>query len=277
MQSMPFPQPRPPAYFFLYDRFLGLEPPFPLLFCLSSPLVYLLCTYVIWPGMRGFVQAHRPLFISLRTMHNLLLFLYSGVCCVTAGKFMYDHGELHLVEKGFEPMLCNENMPDWMWALSLSFVASKAYEALDTAFLVWLRPEGSTKGLSFLHVYHHATTFWLFLMVSNFTSTAKQGMLFNGFVHTLMYAHYAFPFPKPLVPLITLAQIIQLVFVTWVWTVTPLRCSQHASFIQDHPLEFATCYAMVPVYLIFFIHFFVKRFVLGGGKHSRGSNTPKTE
>ena len=50
-------------------------------------------------------------------------------------------------------------------------------------------------------------------------------------------------------PLITVSQILQLAFVTWVWTVTPLRCPLHGAFIQQHFWEFITSYLMVPVYL----------------------------
>jgi hypothetical protein len=40
--------------------------------------------------------------------------------------------------------------------------------------------------LDFLHLYHHATTFALFLIVMNFPGTEKFGMILNGFVHTIM-------------------------------------------------------------------------------------------
>eukprot|EP00669_Euglena_mutabilis_P007755 TRINITY_DN2976_c0_g1_i1.p1 TRINITY_DN2976_c0_g1~~TRINITY_DN2976_c0_g1_i1.p1 ORF type:complete len:281 (+),score=84.02 TRINITY_DN2976_c0_g1_i1:28-843(+) len=268
------PRPHPPSkYFFLYDDFLGYKAPIPLVFCLGTAVAYLLGTYAVWPAMRPLVQQHRSIFTALRKLHNVALCLYSLFCCTTCAGFMYSRGQLDILSKGFEPMLCSEDMPDWLWSLNLTFVVSKLYEGLDTAFIVWFKTDSSKKDLSFLHVYHHATTFWLFLLVSNFASTAKMGLLLNGLVHFFMYAHYAFAFPKPLVPLITLSQIMQLAFVTWVWTVTPLRCPVHSGFIRDHFWEFITSYLMVPVYLVFFVHFFVKRFLFGGGKRSHGTKS----
>ncbi len=264
-------QPQAPnTWYYLYDSFYGLRHPLPLLLSLGTSATYLLLVYVIWPAMRGFAQANVGTFSALRKMHNIFLFLYSAICFGTTFLYMLNNGEFNVFgEKGLEPMLCNE-IPEWLWLLNVTFVFSKIYEWLDTAFLVWMKRDAS-KDLSFLHVYHHATTFWLFLNVSNMASTVKQGMLFNGFVHTLMYAHYAWPFPKPLVPLITISQIFQLIFVTWVWGATPSRCPAYAAFPEKYPFEFWTNYAFAPVYLIFFVHFFAKRFLFGGGKKSRRS------
>ena len=47
--------------------------------------------------------------------------------------------------------------------------------------LIWQR-----RSLDFLHTYHHATTFCLFLAVMNFPGAEKCGMLLNGFVHLIM-------------------------------------------------------------------------------------------
>ena len=47
--------------------------------------------------------------------------------------------------------------------------------------LVW---HGRRK--DFLHMYHHATTFALFLLVMNFPGAEKCGMLLNGAVHFIM-------------------------------------------------------------------------------------------
>jgi hypothetical protein len=143
--------------------------------------------------------------------------------------------------------------------LNFFFTISKIYEWGDTFFVVWLSPRGAN---SFLHIYHHATTFWLFLLVSDLPGPLRMGLLLNGFVHTLMYAHYAWPFPKPLVPLITLSQIAQLGAVTYLWTITPASCTRFASFQETYFWEFLTPYGMVPVYLIFFVHFFIQRFFL---------------
>jgi len=44
----------------------------------------------------------------------------------------------------------SEDMPDWLWSLNLTFVVSKLYEGLDTAFIVWFKTDSSKKDLSFL-------------------------------------------------------------------------------------------------------------------------------
>ena len=130
-------------------------------------------------------------------------------------------------------------------------------------------PEVARSRAQFLHLYHHATTFWLFCFVMNMPGPEKFGLLLNGGVHTLMYSHYWRAWPKALVPLITIAQIFQLGFVTYSWTISPGTCASapFATAPSELPLAFATPYAMVPVYLYFFLVFFAKRFLgIGGGK-----------
>lgn len=138
--------------------------------------------------------------------------------------------------------------------MSLAFTASKLWEWADT--LVMLERGDSLRKIGVLHLYHHATTFLLFLIVGNFAGAEKAGMLLNGFVHTLMYAHYAWRLPKVVRPLITAAQVVQLAGVTWLWHATPALCPAYARFHRDHPVEFAIPYALVPVYLALFLHFF---------------------
>jgi hypothetical protein len=272
-----------PNYLFTYDNFLGYRHPIPLILMVAIGASYLVLVYRIWPLIRPLATSHRGVFQQLRKFHNIFLFLYSAVCCFGSLGFMYVHGELNIFDPAtltfdFTPMICNENLPQWIWLLNLSFVLSKIYEWLDTAFLVWMKRDAS-KDLSFLHVYHHATTFWLFLNVSNFKAQCKIGMVVNGFVHTLMYAHYAWPFPKPIVPLITAAQILQLIFVTWVWNIIPVRCPLHKDFMTTYFWEWITNFLFVPVYLIFFVKYFVGRFIFGrhssSGKGAR-SGKPAT-
>ncbi len=96
----------------------------------------------------------------------------------------------------------------------------------------------------------------------------KFGLLLNGGVHTMMYSHYWKPWPKSLVPLITIAQICQLSFVTYAWAINPGACAT-AAFAPapaELPLAYVTPYAMVPVYLYFFLVFFAKRFLGLGSK-----------
>ena len=191
-----------------------------------------------------------------RSRHNLVLFLYSGACCGATAMALVSSRALF----SWTRLLCEPVAGTWLRPLSVTFVISKLWEWGDTFFLVTL----GSRPPEFLHKYHHATTFWLFCLVINLPGPEKFGLLLNGGVHTLMYAHYWRPFPKPLVPLITVLQIVQLATVTYAWHVSPHVCpaAAFADAPRAHRLEVLTPYLMVPVYLFFFVVFFVKRFLL---------------
>jgi hypothetical protein len=169
------------------------------------------------------------------------------------------------------------------------FIASKVIEWLDTAFIVWLkndnarailaeakgkplvvsspiakatpRTSGGDSDISFLHAYHHASTLLAFLLVTSLDGAIKTGPLLNGFVHFLMYAHFARPAPRALVPFITIAQILQFWFVIYLWIAAGATCPSFAQFKADHPLEFATPFLFTPVFLFFFLRYFWRRWV----------------
>jgi hypothetical protein len=191
-----------------------------------------------------------------RDVHNLLLCLYSCLCCFSTAFYLHERGQLF----DWHALLCDPVEGTWLRPLSVTFTLSKLVEWIDTAFIIWLgrNPPG------FLHKYHHATTFWLFCIVPNLPGPEKLGLLLNGFVHTLMYSHYFKAWPKHLVPAITILQIAQLSVVTYAWTVSPAQCpdATFAAAPSEHFLEYMTPYAMVPVFLWLFILFFVRRFVL---------------
>mmetsp|Transcript_17929 Transcript_17929/g.25299 ORF Transcript_17929/g.25299 Transcript_17929/m.25299 type:complete len:278 (+) Transcript_17929:74-907(+) len=192
---------------------------------------------------------------SFRNIHNLILCVYSGICCFSTFQYMWNNGEFSDTEAFF----CTPLEGTRLRPLSVTFTLSKIVEWIDTAFIIWLgrSPPG------FLHVYHHATTFWLFCITVNLPASEKCGMLLNGFVHMLMYSHYWRPWPKPLVPFITISQIVQLAFVTYAWSITPGMCPNSYGDAQTtNRLEFLTPYSMVPVFLWLFVLFFVKRFIL---------------
>lgn len=135
--------------------------------------------------------------------------------------------------------------------------------------------------LNFLHLYHHATTFVLYLMMMNLPGMMKNGILLNSFVHTLMYLHYARPLPMPF--LITITQIVQLGFGTWIWYLgfhPETGCPAHKNFIKNHWLDYLSPWSMAPVYLGFFIKFFIQRFIikaLFGGKGNKKNEARKEE
>ena len=234
----------------------------PALIMVSSALVYyFVLVPFVFPATKPIDEASVKIRKRLRDAHNLMLCLYSGFCCFSTAYFLREQ------LSDWTSLLCEPVEGTWLRPLSVTFTLSKIVEWIDTAFIIWLgrSPPG------FLHKYHHATTFWLFCIVPNLPGPEKFGMLLNGFVHFLMYSHYYRSWPKPLVPMITVLQILQLSLVTYAWTVTPTVCSEatFASAPTDHPLEFWTPYAMVPVFLWLFIVFFVKRFVLHKPKSAK--------
>lgn len=154
-------------------------------------------------------------------------------------------------------------VPAWLRLVSLSFTLSKIDEWVDTVVL--FARGGTLHTIGFLHTWHHATTFLLFALVTNYPGTERFGMLLNGFVHTLMYYHFAYRLPLWARPLITAAQIVQLIIVTVIWSVIPFNnggCSGlYASFALDNPVTYAVPYALVPVYLLFFLRFYYLQYI----------------
>eukprot|EP00461_Guttulinopsis_vulgaris_P000695 UN00695 len=186
--------------------------------------------------------------------HYALLCLYSLIACVGTAYLMFSRGEFTDLNGFF----CNE-VPDWYRLLSISFMFSKYWEWIDTAILVW---NGKTlQQIGFLHFYHHMTTVFLFLFTMNFPGTDKIGLLLNGFVHTLMYYHYAFRLPKAFRPLITIAQIIQLFLGTLSHHINITTCKAYSGYIEAFPLEYSIPYLFVPVYLAFFVRFFWQTYI----------------
>lgn len=240
--------------------------PWPAVLMVSSALFYWFCLVkFIYPMTRPTTDQSRARTERMRDAHNIALFVFSAFSCLSTTWWLWAEGQLF----DWTALLCTPVEGTWLRALSVAFTISKIYEMGDTAFIVWLgkRPP------EFLHLYHHATTFWLFCHVMCMPGAEKFGLIMNGGVHTLMYSHYWRSWPKPYVPLITLLQIAQLITVTYTWGANPSACpaASFASAPSEHPLAFVTPYAMVPVYLVFFIIFFVKRFVLGSRKKAKRS------
>jgi len=246
-------------FWFLLESFEGYTGyTVPTSIAIGSAFVYLFLIYVLAPATAPLI-GNGFLFKLIQKIHNWLLVLYSGFVCSVTAYWMTVNDEWNM-----QSMLCKP-IPEWLWWLHLTFVFSKLYEWFDSVLLVWKNPKNPK--LIFLHVYHHATTFWLFLHVSAMASTIKMGMLLNGGVHFLMYLHYAECYPKKLAPMITLLQMAQLGFVTYVWWITPFRCGGTlADFPTRYPIDYAMPNVFVPVYLFFFIRFFFQRFVSKGGK-----------
>ena len=238
-----------------HDTIVHAPHPWPLALGLGSCVLYVLLV-ALWPRKQQTVCGSAK---NHGVLHHIALFFFSLMTFCLTFYYMILSGDIF----SFTSFLCTP-IPGWLRLLSLSFTVSKVWEWGDT--LVMLEKGDSLHKIGFLHLYHHCTTFLLFLCTANFPGADKSGMLFNAFVHTLMYAHFAWRLPKPLRPLITGAQILQLGFVTWFWGLTPSTCPELASFPSAYPVEFWIPYALVPVYLAFFLKFFVGSYIIRSRK-----------
>jgi elongation of very long chain fatty acids protein 4 len=69
------------------------------------------------------------------------------------------------------------------------FYFSKVIEMLDTVFFIC---KGNYRQLSFLHIHHHSTIFWLWWIGVKFVAGggAVAGGLINSVIHIVMYSYY---------------------------------------------------------------------------------------
>lgn len=118
-------------------------------------------------------------------------------------KFMYNVSQIFLcaymtIEAGFTAyrngytaLPCNDfNVKDPPVAnLLWLFYISKVWDFWDTIFIVLGK---KWRQLSFLHVYHHFTTFLLYWLNANvlYDGDIYLTILLNGFIHTVMYTYY---------------------------------------------------------------------------------------
>lgn len=131
---------------------------------------------------------------SFAALHNAVLFSLSVYMCVESLRQAYDN--FGWAQK-FQ-LWCNQMEPPPKFTPSGYKLArvlwihyiSKAYEFMDTIIMVLKK---NTKQITFLHVYHHATTFF-----PVWWSVVKYGpggepyfcCALNSFIHILMYGYY---------------------------------------------------------------------------------------
>jgi len=130
--------------------------------------------------------------------------------------------------------------PLYFW--SYIFYVSKYYEMVDT-FLALLK--GSKPPHFGLHVYHHALVpivVWNWL--EHRQTLQHPGLLFNTFVHIVMYAYYALKVlgkPTPWKRWVTRLQIVQ--FMTSLVMICITATYLKGSFVSD------SCAGMVSLWL----------------------------
>jgi hypothetical protein len=245
---------------------MNIFPPWTYIISFGSCLLYMFLITIIFPLFTAKLSLKSK--NSFAKIHYTLLFLYSFFACITTLFYVIKSEEI----TNWSIYLCTP-VPSWLRVVSITFTLSKIWEWLDTAVLI--SKGHSLIKIGFLHIYHHATTFLLFLMAPNFPGNDKNGMLLNGFVHTLMYYHFAYRLPKLFRPIITTLQIIQLITVTYMWYAVPIVCPAYKHFPSQNVFEYYFPGALVPVYCLFFFRFFIKEYLISPFKKIK--STPRKE
>ena len=111
-----------------------------------------------------------------------------------------------------------ENTPDafplakYLWL----FYFSKVFEFVDTFIMV---AKMNFRQISFLHVYHHASIFWVWWLVISVAPTGEAyfSAILNSYIHVVMYSYYLFSslglfstVTRAVKPYITMGQMTQL-------------------------------------------------------------------
>jgi len=258
---------------------LTLFQPWPAVIAFGSVLAYVLLVL-----FARYTTFWRPVVRANGKLHHALLFVYSTFVCGSVVYHVVSSGEAAefidyltgQVPASTQPRFYCRSPPEWLRLVSISFTLSKIWEWGDT--LVLISQNKGLREIGFLHLYHHATTFMLFTVISTFPLTEKLGMMLNGFVHLLMYYHFAFRLPKILRPVITFLQIVQLGLSTYGWSVCAHVCDEYKPFRATELTEYWLMYLTAPVYLLFFIKFFFEQYLgVGGGKDPARKSKPKNQ
>ncbi len=242
------------------DIIIKILPPWTYIISLGSCLLYLFLITIIFPLFKSKFNN------SFAKIHYTLLFLYSLFAFLAAFIYIIQSQEIiNWLDFACVPI------PLWLRAISITFTISKIWEWFDTAILI--SKGHSLSKIGFLHIYHHSTTFLLFLCVMNLPGGEKCGVLMNGFVHTLMYYHFAYRLPKLLRPVITALQIIQLVSSTYIWHLVPDLCPAYKDFPRQNFIEFLIPYVLVPAYCLLFLKFFIEQYLFTPTKRVKSSSS----
>uniref|UniRef100_A0AC34QJZ5 Elongation of very long chain fatty acids protein n=2 Tax=Panagrolaimus sp. JU765 TaxID=591449 RepID=A0AC34QJZ5_9BILA len=217
-------------------------------------------------GLKFFMRKRQPfdLFIPLN-IWNFLLSVFSIMGTIKLSSEFIGT----LSNKGFVSSYCKihdfTSGDNGFWVYL--FILSKLVELVDTVFLVLRK-----RPLMFLHWYHHVLTmiyaFYSYPVSPGFN---RWGIYLNFFVHAFMYSYYFLRSMKIRVPgfvaqLITTLQILQFVI-----SVVILAHLGFLIYIQKVSCDFAPRIFVLAsfmdiTYLILFINFFLKSYVIGGGK-----------
>ncbi|VDK45249.1 unnamed protein product [Anisakis simplex] len=171
--------------------------------------------------------------------------------------------------KGFQNSYCKRyNFTSgtngfWGWM----FILSKVFEMGDTVFLVLRK-----KPLMFVHWYHHILTLiYAFYSYPTTPGFNRWGVNLNFFVHAFMYSYYFTRSLKIRVPGVVAEFITTLQILQFAISLGILLHLGVLIYIQNVECDFdshifALALFMDGTYLILFINFFLRSYVIGGGK-----------
>ncbi|KAJ7968084.1 elongation of fatty acids protein 3-like [Quillaja saponaria] len=181
----------------------------------SSPL-FLSLTVLSYLSLT-FILSHlqlpplRPHFLkSITTIHNLILLILSLIMAVGCTLTFLTHTP-HLHWIICFPPQTPPTGPLFFWAYVFYF--SKILEFIDTLLIIL---SNSTRRLTFLHVYHHATVVIMcYIWLQTSQSLFPIALVTNASVHVLMYGYYllsAMGVRPKWKRIVTDCQIVQFVF-----------------------------------------------------------------
>jgi len=147
----------------------------------------------------------------LLVLHNGILSAWSAIMFLGCLRELIVQAQ---AQQSVDFMFCetaaNSKGPLYFW--SYIFYISKFYEMVDT---ILAHLKGSPPPFYFLHVYHHSLVpLMIWHWLEHQATLQFPGLLFNCFVHIVMYAYYALKVlkvPTPWKNWITRLQIIQFV------------------------------------------------------------------
>ncbi|GMH41441.1 hypothetical protein BSKO_09351 [Bryopsis sp. KO-2023] len=171
------------------------------------------------PLLMRFMKHREPMKIKrFAALHNAILFSLSLYMCVETVRQAYNNfgwGQKFSLwcnpfEAGPDPFTkSGYALARVLWIHYLS----KAYEFVDTFIMILKK---NTRQISFLHVYHHATTFfpvWWSVIAYGAGGETWFCCALNSFIHVMMYGYYFFAtFGIKLAvmkPFVTYSQMIQ--------------------------------------------------------------------
>lgn len=227
--------------------------------------VYVLAIYI---GQK--IMSHQKAFALDKPLFywNSLLATFSivGLLRMTP-EFFYS------VSKGFQYSICNMTntygvSEFWTYA----FVMSKAFELIDTAFIVLRK-----RPLTFLHVYHHITVFiYVWYGYKDITASGRWFMWMNYGVHSIMYTYYAcrsvnVKFSAFLPMTITTLQLTQMVVGCYV-NMSVYFTKLKGENCQQTYESLYFCFFIYFTYFLLFAKFFYTTYIAKGNRYATGKS-----